>query len=65
MRRPDGKTAITVVLTEEETKKLHLVMERMYRNTVTDCVRALINEKASSFLPFTFRQRNGEVQTQP
>ena len=49
--RANGKTAITILLNEQDVNALHLIMEATYRETMTDCVRAIIRETAKNFLP--------------
>ena len=51
MIRPDGKHAVTILLTQQDVDALHLIMEETYRETVTDCIRAIIREKAKIFCP--------------
>lgn len=51
MIRPDGKHAVTILLTQQDVDALHLIMEETYRETVTDCIRAIIREKAKNFCP--------------
>lgn len=51
MKRPDGKHTVTVILTEQEIKLLQLIMEQTYRYTMSDCIRAMINETGKNFLP--------------
>ena len=50
MERPDGKHAITILLSKQDVEALHLIMEATYRSTMTDCVRAIIRETAKNFL---------------
>ena len=50
MERPDGKHAITILLSKQDVDALHLIMEATYRSTMTDCVRAIIRETAKNFL---------------
>ena len=58
MQRPDGKHAVTIVLSQAENERLRLVMEHLDRHTATDCIRALINETAKKILPDSFRTQN-------
>ena len=51
MQRPDGKHAVTVILTQQDVDALQLIMAETYRETMTDCIRAIIREKAKNFLP--------------
>ena len=51
MKRPDGKYTVTVILTEKEVSALKLIMEATYRYTMSDCIRAMINEQGKNFLP--------------
>ena len=51
MQRPDGKHAVTVILTQQDVDALQLIMAETYRETMTDCIRAIIREKAQNFLP--------------
>lgn len=49
--RANGKTAVTILLNEQDVDALRLIMEETYRETMTDCIRAIIREKAKNFLP--------------
>jgi len=49
--RANGKTAVTILLNEQDVEALRLIMEETYRETMTDCIRAIIREKAKNFLP--------------
>ena len=51
MKRRDGKYTVTVILTEKEVSALKLIMEATYRYTMSDCIRAMINEQGKNFLP--------------
>ena len=53
MKRPDGKHTVTVILTQEEVETLRLIMRETYRYTMSDCIRAMINEAGKNFLPTT------------
>lgn len=48
--RANGKHAVTILLTKQDMDSLHLIMEETYRETVTDCIRAIIRETAKNFL---------------
>ena len=41
MQRPDGKHAVTVILTQQDVDALQLIMAETYRETMTDCIRAI------------------------
>lgn len=47
--RPDGKTAITILLNEQDVETLHLIMEADSRETMADCVRAIVRNAAKKF----------------
>ena len=49
--RANGKTAVTILLNEQDVDALQLIMKETYRETMTDCIRAIIREKAKNFLP--------------
>ena len=51
MRRPDGKHTVTLLLTQQEMDTLRLIMKETYRYTMSDCIRAMINEAGKNFLP--------------
>ena len=51
MKRPDGKHTVTVILTQQEVETLRLIMRETYRYTMSDCIRAMINEAGKNFLP--------------
>ena len=51
MLRASGKHAITVVLTEQEFQTLELIMQKTFRFTWSDCIRAMIAETGQKFLP--------------
>ena len=53
MQRPDGKHTVTVILTQQEVDTLRLIMRETYRYTMSDCIRAMINEAGKNFLPPT------------
>lgn len=50
MQRASGKHAITVVLTEQELKTLEAIMEKTFRYTWSDCIRAMIAETGQKIL---------------
>lgn len=47
--RPDGKTAVTILLNEQDVEALHLIMEADSRETMADCVRAIVRNAAKKF----------------
>ena len=49
MKRPDGKTAVTILLNEQDVKALHLIMEADSRETMADCIRAIVRNTAKNF----------------
>lgn len=51
MKRPDGKHTVTVILTQDEVETLRLIMKENFRYTMSDCIRAMINEAGKNFLP--------------
>ena len=61
MQRPDGKHAVTVILTQQDVDALQLIMAETYRETMTDCIRAIIRETAKNFLPSTFGTQNKQA----
>ena len=48
-KRADGKTAITILLNEQDVKALHLIMEADSRETMADCIRAIVRNTAKNF----------------
>ena len=53
MQRSDGRYLVTCSMTEQDYAQLQLVMERMNRRTMSDCLRALVLDAAKNFLPTT------------
>lgn len=53
MIRPDGTYRVMCVMNEQDYAQLQLVMERMNRRTMSDCLRALVADAAKNFLPAT------------
>lgn len=49
--RADGKTAITILLNEQDVEALHLIMEADSRETMADCIRAIVRSTAKNFCP--------------
>ena len=47
--RKDGKTAVTILLNEQDVNALHLIMEEDSRETMADCIRAIIRSTAKNF----------------
>lgn len=56
--RADGKTAITILLNEQDMKALRLIMEADSRETYADCIRAIVRSTAKKFLPQEFGIQN-------
>ena len=51
IKRADGKTAITILLNEQDMKALRLIMEADSRETYADCIRAIVRSAAKNFCP--------------
>ena len=47
--RKDGKTAVTILLNEQDVEALHLIMEADSRETIADCIRAIVRSAAKNF----------------
>ena len=47
--RKDGKTAVTILLNEQDVEALHLIMEADSRETMADCIRAIVRSAAKNF----------------
>ena len=56
--RKDGKTAITILLNEQDVEALHLIMEADSRETMADCIRAIVRSTAKKILPNEFGIQN-------
>lgn len=56
--RKDGKTAITILLNEQDVEALHLIMEADSRETMSDCIRAIVRSTAKKILPNEFGMQN-------
>ena len=56
--RKDGKTAITILLNEQDVEALHLIMEADSRETMADCIRAIVRSTAKKILPNEFCTQN-------
>lgn len=44
--RKDGKTAVTILLNEQDVEALRLIMEADSRETMADCIRAIVRSTA-------------------
>ena len=49
--RADGKTAVTILLNEQDVESLRLIMEADSRETMADCIRAIVRSAAKNFCP--------------
>ena len=47
--RADGKTAITILLNKQDVEALRLIMEADSRETMADCIRAIVRSTAKNF----------------
>lgn len=47
--RKDGKTAVTILLNEQDVEALRLIMEADSRETMADCIRAIVRSTAKKF----------------
>ena len=56
--RKDGKTAITILLNEQDVEALRLIMEADSRETMADCIRAIVRSTAKKILPNEFGMQN-------
>lgn len=61
--RANGKTAVTILLNEQDVDALQLIMKETYRETMTDCIRAIIREKAKNFLPSASAVADNNIRT--
>lgn len=56
--RKDGKTAVTILLNEQDVEALRLIMEADSRETMADCIRAIVRSTAKKILRRALRRRN-------
>lgn len=56
--RKDGKTAITILLNAQDVEALRLIMEADSRETMADCIRAIVRSTAKKILPEEFGIQN-------